>query len=84
MVLSLKRFLLFLRHHDDLVRTDNTTMVAYINQQGGLRSHWLHALARRMILWSSDRSLSLRATHVPGTLNTGADMLSRGMLMYGV
>ena len=81
--LSLKHFLPSLSGHHVLVRTDNTTTVAYINRQGGLRSRRLHMLARELILWSSCRLLSLRATHVPGSLNTGADLLSRGAPTYG-
>ena len=81
--LSLKRFLPYLSGHHVLVRTDNTTTVAYINRQGGLRSRRLHMLARRLILWSSRRLLSLRATYVPGRLNSGADLLSRGAPVYG-
>jgi len=81
--LSLRHFLPFLSGHHVLVRTDNTTTVAYINRQGGLRSRMLHDLARDLILWSSAHFLSLRATHVPGDLNTGADLLSRGAPVYG-
>ncbi|XP_038146283.1 uncharacterized protein LOC119786801 [Cyprinodon tularosa] len=81
--LSLRHFLPFLSGHHVLVRTDNTTTVAYINRQGGLRSRMLHNLARDLILWSSAHFLSLRATHVPGDLNTGADLLSRGAPVYG-
>ena len=40
-------------------------------------------LARNLILWSSCRLLSLRATHVPGSLNMGADLLSRDAPVYG-
>ena len=81
--LSLKHFLPSLMGHHVLVRTDNTTTVAYINRQGGLRSRQLHMLARKLILWSCGCLLSLRATHVPGVLNTGADLLSRGAPVYG-
>ncbi|XP_029973330.1 uncharacterized protein LOC115407110 [Salarias fasciatus] len=81
--LTLRRFLPLLRGHHVLVRTDNTTTVAYINRHGGLRSRQLHMLARRLILWSSVRLRSLRATHVPGALNRGADLLSRGAPLYG-
>ncbi len=81
--LSLKHFLPFLSGQHVLVRTDNTTTVAYINRQGGLRSPVLHTLARKLILWGSVHFLSLRATHVPGTLNSGADLLSRGAPIYG-
>ncbi|XP_038128389.1 uncharacterized protein LOC119774782 [Cyprinodon tularosa] len=81
--LSLRHFLPFLSGHHVLVRMDNTTTVAYINRQGGLRSRMLHNLARDLILWSSAHFLSLRATHVPGDLNTSADLLSRGAPVYG-
>ena len=62
--LSLKHFLPFLSGHHILVRMDNTTTVAYINRQGGLRSSVLHTLARKLILWSSVHFLFLRATHI--------------------
>lgn len=32
----------------------------------------------RLIVWGSAHFLSLRATHVAGILNRGADLLSRG------
>ncbi len=81
--LTLKHFLPFLKGHHVLVRTDNTTVVAYINRQGALRSLPLHMLARKLILWSNANLLSLRATHVQGVMNKGADLLSRGNPLYG-
>ncbi|KAK5924745.1 hypothetical protein CgunFtcFv8_017331 [Champsocephalus gunnari] len=80
--LTLKRFLPFLRGHHVLVRTDNTTTILCINRQGGLRSLQLHMLARKLILWSGRRLLSLRATHIPGVMNLGAELLSRGAPLY--
>lgn len=80
--LALRHFLPFLRGQHVLVRTDNTTVVAYINRQGGLRSRRLHMLAHRLIVWSSSHLSSLRATHVPGVWNLGADLLSRGNPRY--
>lgn len=67
-----------------LVRCDNTTAVAYINRQGGLRSSKLHLLAHKLLVWSRRVFLSLRATHVPGILNVGAYLLSRGNPIYGI
>lgn len=64
-LLALKHFLPFLMGQHVLVRKDNTTVVAYINKQGGLRSRHLHMLAHRLIVWSSSRLLPLRATRVP-------------------
>ncbi|XP_024141773.2 uncharacterized protein LOC112154824 [Oryzias melastigma] len=80
--LALKHFLPRLRGEHVLVRTDNTTVVAYINKQGGLRSRRLHTLAHRLIVWSSSHLLSLRAIHVPGIMNRAADLLSRGNPRY--
>ncbi|XP_075948231.1 uncharacterized protein LOC142950206 [Anarhichas minor] len=80
---ALKHFQTFLQGRHVLVKTDNTTVVAYINRQGGTRSLQLHRVARKIIVWSSTRLLSLRATHVPGVLNRGADLLSRGNPLYG-
>lgn len=55
----------------------NSTVMAYRNRQGGTRSLQLHKLAHKVIIWSSSWLLFLRATHVPGVLNRGADFLSR-------
>ncbi|XP_038153414.1 uncharacterized protein LOC119791417 [Cyprinodon tularosa] len=81
--LALKHFMPYVMGRHVLVKTDNSTVVAYINRQGGTRSLQLHRLARDIIMWSSTRVLSLRATHVAGILNRGADLLSRGNPLYG-
>ncbi len=69
-----------LRGKHVLVHTDNTATVAYINRQGGLRSHRMSQLARHLLLWSPKHLRSLRATHIPGLLNWAADDLSRAAL----
>ncbi|KAL0199702.1 hypothetical protein M9458_002889, partial [Cirrhinus mrigala] len=74
---ALKHFLPDLRDRHVLVRTDNTSVVSYINHQGGLRSRPLYKLAHQILVWSRDKLLSLRAVYVPGHLNLGADILSR-------
>ena len=71
-VSSVKHCLPFLKGQHVLVRTDNTTTVAY-NRQGRLRSRHLHMLAQSLKMWSSSHLSSLRATHVLGVLNLGAD-----------
>ncbi|KAI2661669.1 enzymatic polyprotein [Labeo rohita] len=63
-------------------RSDNTTTVAYINRQGGTRSPQLHSLAQKLIVWGRKHFHSLRPTHVPGIMNAGADLLSRGNPRY--
>lgn len=81
-MLALQHFEQFIRGCHVLVRTDNTTTLCYINKQGGLRSAKLHALAHKLTLWCDEHLLSVRAVHVPGLQNTGADLLSRGRYLY--
>ena len=50
-----------------------TMVVAYINRRWGTQSLSLLTL----VLRSSAQILSVRVTHVPGCLNSGADLLSR-------
>ncbi|XP_056088591.1 trichohyalin [Rhinichthys klamathensis goyatoka] len=54
------------------------SVVAYINRQGGIRSGNLYAMARDLLMWAQANLSSLRAAHIPGVQNVGADMLSRG------
>ena len=60
-----------------LVRSDNTTTVAHINRQGGTRSLRLWQITWDMLQWCRERNIHLRATHLPGELNSVADYLSR-------
>ena len=60
-----------------LVATDNTTVVAYINKEGGMRSGPLCALLWRILTWCTQKQVTLRARHIPGHLNVVADKLSR-------
>ncbi len=52
-------------------------VVSYINGHGGLSSKRLLILAERLLRWAQLNLRSLRAMHVPGKLNQGADILSR-------
>ncbi len=64
---ALKYFLPDLRGHRGLVRTDNTSVVSYINHQGVLLSRPLYRLACQILLWAQGKLLSLRAVYIPGT-----------------
>ena len=82
--LELKAVFLALKEFQDLcvdkivlVATDNTTVVAYINKEGGMRSGPLCALLWRIFTWCSQRQVTLKARHIPGHLNVIADKLSR-------
>lgn len=60
-----------------LVSTDNTTVVAYINKQGGTKSKSLCRQAITLLLWCHSRRIILVARHIPGRLNVLAELLSR-------
>ena len=60
-----------------LVATDNTTVVAYINKEGGMWSGPLCALLWRILTWCTNHQITLKARHIPGHLNVIADKLSR-------
>ena len=75
--LALRSFELLCRNQIVLVATDNTTVVAYINKQGGMKSGSLCALLWRLLSGCHPRGIVLRARHIPGRLNVIADKLSR-------
>ncbi|XP_027901587.1 uncharacterized protein LOC114162038 [Xiphophorus couchianus] len=77
-LLALRHFCKVLMNQHVLIRTDNTTVVSYINRQGGTHSLPLLKLSHRLLQWCSIHFLSVKATHIPGHLNLGADLLSRG------
>ena len=81
---KLKAVLLALKEFQDqcwgqvvLIATDNTTVVSYINKEGGVRSGSLCALLWRLLSWCNHRNITLQARHIPGRLNVIADKLSR-------
>ena len=83
-VLELKAVFLALRHFKDqcqdqtvLLATDNSTVVAYINKQGGTHSAEMCALLWRIMIWCHHSHITLKARHIPGCLNVMADLLSR-------
>ena len=60
-----------------LVHSDSSTVVAYINKQGGTASTSLCELALTLWDFCVSRTIMLSAAHVPGVSNTRADRLSR-------
>ena len=50
-------------HKIVLVETDNTTVVSYINREGGMRSVPLCALLRRILTWCARNQVTLKARH---------------------
>ena len=60
-----------------LVATDNSTVVPYINKQGGTHSVEMYALLWKIMTWCHRYHITLKAKHIPGCLNVMADLLSR-------
>ena len=88
--LELRAVVLALKHWERvvigktiLVASDNSTVVAYINKQGGTVSRSLCMEAKEMLIWCHKREIILCARHIPGKLNGLADQLSRrGQILH--
>ena len=61
-----------------VVNTNNTTVMCYINKQGGTRSPSMFILTWNMFQWAIKHKIVLIAQHVSGRNNCLADLLSRG------
>ena len=59
--LALKEFQVLCSNKIVLIATDNTTLVAYINIEGGMRSDPLCALLWRILTWYSRKQVTLKA-----------------------
>ena len=65
-----------LRGHQLMFATDNTTVVAYINKQGGTYSLTLLHLVVDLFLWLQPQDIAIWARHIPSCPNVIADHLS--------
>ena len=72
--LALKEFYL---NNTVFIATDSTTVVAYINKEGGMKSGLLCALMWRILTLCTRKQVILKAQHIPGQLNVMADRLSK-------
>ena len=63
--------------HSVGLMSDTTTVVAYVNKQGGTVSSSLYLLARQVLMWTEAHSVTLVARYIPGSRNVVADQLSR-------
>ena len=57
--------------------TDNTTVVSYINKQGGTHSPDLYVEVLEILNWCLEHDIVIRVRHIPGKLNILADRLFR-------
>ena len=76
-LLALKGFQEHLQGQTVLICSDNSTVVAYLNKEGGTHSIEMRALIWRILAFTNSRRIQIRARHVPGSLNVIADSLSR-------
>ena len=77
--LAVKTFLKGQTDKQVLLRMDNSTAVAYINNLGGTVSPKVTTLARDLWMWCLVRNIWLTAQHLPGAENVVADTESRWM-----
>jgi hypothetical protein len=73
---ALLAFLPQLKGKSVLIRSDNMTTVAFLRRMTG-RSEPLAVVARRIFLLVEENEMTISAIHLPGTMNTIADKLSR-------
>lgn len=75
--LTVSHFLSQIQGKSVLIKTDNTTVVQYINKQGGTKSSKLCIQTWKLWTLAIQNNISLRAVHIVGTQNILADQLSR-------
>ena len=63
-------------HHVTVMR-DNSTVMVYVNKQGGTVSQALCLLASCLLRWTESLDIHLNARYLPGQANVLADLLSR-------
>ena len=83
-LLKMREVLLSLRHFQEVIQrqslllvTDNTTVVAYLQNQGGTHSFSLYLLCREIMLLCDSLHTVLTVRHIPGNQNLIADALYR-------
>lgn len=75
--LDIQHFQKVLRYQKVLVKTDNTTVMTYINKQGGTHSQSLCILVWNMYQWTIKNNIALTAHYIAGKANILADLLSQ-------
>ena len=64
--LALQSFQDIVTNHRATVMCDNSTVVTYVNKQGGTVSDSLCLLTGRLLLWTEFHNVQLEARHLPG------------------
>ena len=74
---ALKRASKYIHHSCVMIFTDNTTVVSYINRQGGTHSPNLCVEVWKILQWCLKHPIIIRIRHIPGKFHVLADRLSR-------
>ena len=74
---ALKKAIQYIHHSCVVISTDNTTVVSYINKQGGTHSPDLCMAVLEILCWCLEHDIVLRICYIPGKFNILADCLSR-------
>ena len=77
--LAIKSFAMGKKNVHIHLKMDNTTALTYINKYGGTVSPELNQLTKEIWSWCLERNITLKASHLAGTLNLTADEESRVM-----
>ena len=75
--LALKAFLPTVHYKPVMLRTDNSTVAAYIKKQGRTRSPHFTVIIWDLLWWCRDNGITLTVSHISGALNVRTDALSR-------
>ena len=75
--LALQKFKDQCQNQTVLVATDSSTVVTYINKQGGTHSAEMCAILWKIMSWCHHYKITLKARHILGCLNVMADLQSR-------
>lgn len=81
--LALQAFLNMVQDRHVLVRTDNVAAKAHVNHLGDTFSRHLMKEAEILGLWAKKHLRSIWASHISGTANRQADLLSRTTVDHG-
>jgi len=74
---ALLAFQTSLQNKSVLLMSDNSTVVAYLHNQGGTKSIPLYRISKEILLLAHRLHMVLQVKHIPGERNALADLLSR-------
>ena len=74
---ALIRTLKYIRHSCVTISINNTTVVSYINKQGGTHSSNICVEVWKILQWCLKHHIVVRICHIPGKFNVLADRVSR-------